>query len=70
MKYKILNDVGEVENTIVADEEFVEAHHPGRWRAVEEVVVDAEPVIEPVAPTKEELLAQLQAIQAQIQTLT
>lgn len=69
MRYEILNDAGEVENTIVADEAFVEAHHPGRWRAVPEVSVDAEPVIEPVAPTKEELLAQLQALSAKIQSL-
>lgn len=34
------------------------------------VVVEPEPIPAPPAPTKEELLAQLQTIQAQIQALT
>lgn len=35
MIYEILNDAGEVINTIVANEDFVEAHHAGRYRLVE-----------------------------------
>jgi hypothetical protein len=34
MLYEILNDAGDVVNTIVASEEFVEQHHPGRYRLV------------------------------------
>lgn len=32
MKYKILNDAGEVVNTIVADLAFVNAVYPDRYR--------------------------------------
>jgi hypothetical protein len=46
MQYEILNAAGEVINTIVADEAFVEAAFPGRWRAV-----DA-PAEEPAAPAR------------------
>lgn len=34
MIYEILNDAGEVINTIVADESFVEANYPERYRLV------------------------------------
>jgi hypothetical protein len=34
MIYDILNDSGEVINTIVADEAFVQAQYPGRYRFV------------------------------------
>jgi hypothetical protein len=34
--YEILNDKGEVENRIVADEEFVEEVYPGKYRLVDE----------------------------------
>ena len=71
MKYEILNDLGEVINTIVADAAFVEKHHPGKHRLIsseEDVASVVEP--EPVpAPTKEELLDQLEALQAQITAL-
>ena len=39
MKYQILNDDGEVVNTIVADVEFVEAHFAGKYRELSEVIV-------------------------------
>jgi hypothetical protein len=45
MKYEILNESGEVINTIVADAAFVEAVYPGQYR---EVVEPAEP-IDPLA---------------------
>lgn len=32
MKYEILNDEGGVINVIVADLNFVETHHPGKYR--------------------------------------
>ncbi len=32
MRYEILTAAGDVENTIIASHEFVEAHHAGRWR--------------------------------------
>jgi hypothetical protein len=40
--YQILNDVGEVINRIVADEAFVEAAYPGRYRleGPESLIVD------------------------------
>lgn len=34
MIYEILNDDGEVINTIIADEAFVEANYPGHYREV------------------------------------
>ncbi len=34
MIYEILNDAGEVINTIIADEAFVEKKHPGHYRLV------------------------------------
>ena len=34
MIYEILNDAGEVINTILADEEFVEKNYPGHYRLV------------------------------------
>lgn len=35
MRYEILDTEGAVQNIIVADEDFVQAQHPGRWRVVE-----------------------------------
>lgn len=35
MKYEILNDAGEVVNTIVADQSFVDEHYPGKYREVQ-----------------------------------
>lgn len=35
MKYEILNDAGEVVNTIVADQSFVDQHYPGKYREVQ-----------------------------------
>jgi hypothetical protein len=36
MRYEILNDDGEVINTIIATAEFVEANYPGKYREVSE----------------------------------
>jgi malate synthase len=36
MKYEILNDSGEVINTIVADQDFVDTHYPERYRVLAE----------------------------------
>ena len=36
MKYEILNEIGVVVNTILADADFVEAQYPGRWREIVE----------------------------------
>lgn len=36
MRYEILNDAGEVVNTIVADQQFVDANHPNRYREIPE----------------------------------
>lgn len=36
MKYEILDDNGNVINTIIADEAFVKEHYPGRYRAIPE----------------------------------
>ena len=45
MIYEILNDAGEVINTIVADESFVEKYHAGHYRLVGP---EPEPYIEPI----------------------
>lgn len=51
MIYQILNDSGEVINTIVADEAFVEAKYPGHYRLVgpEPGLPELPPVITKVA---------------------
>jgi hypothetical protein len=67
MRYEILNDSGEVVNTILADEVFVTEHYPNRWRQVVGVIESTELV--PAEPTKEELLAQLAELTAKIQAL-
>jgi hypothetical protein len=79
-RYAIIEN-GVVANVVVADAEFAAMHGwidcpeagPG-WTYADgvftaPVVVEPEPIPAPPAPTKEELLAQLQAIQAQIQAL-
>jgi hypothetical protein len=45
MIYEILNDAGEVINTILADEAFVEQNYPGHYR-----LVGAEPAPPPPPP--------------------
>lgn len=45
MKYEILDELGAVVNTIVADQAFVENQHPGRWRLVEEEPPAPEPIV-------------------------
>ena len=71
---------GKVVNTVVAEADYAQTQGwvelpcgPGiGWDYVDGQFVDNRPVPEVVtspAPTKEELLAQLQAIQAQIQAL-
>jgi hypothetical protein len=47
MIYEILSDSGQVVNTIIADEVFVEAHYPGHYR-----LVGPEPVTTPRIVTK------------------
>lgn len=41
MKYQILDDSGNVVNTIIADQQFVETHYPGKYREVAESPVYA-----------------------------
>ena len=41
MRYEILDEQGKVINTILADQAFVDAHHPGRHR----LVVEAPPPV-------------------------
>jgi len=45
MIYEILNDDGEVINTIIADESFVKTHYPGHYRLVGP---EPEPYVEPI----------------------
>lgn len=45
MIYQILDDAGNVVNTIIASPEFVEENHPGHYRLVGEVPVPPEPRI-------------------------
>ena len=44
MKYEILNDAGEVINTIVADLAFVEVAYPGQYREAVEPPAPADPL--------------------------
>jgi hypothetical protein len=67
MKYEIFNDDNEVINTIVADIDFLQVYYPGRFRELVEIASNM-PKPTPVF-TKDELLAQLQALQAQIMAL-
>lgn len=53
MRYEILNDAGEVVNTIIADQSFVDENYPGQYRGVLEPPA---PEPEPVK-TEEEKLA-------------
>jgi hypothetical protein len=45
MKYEILDQDGQVINTVRADQAFVDARYPGKWRLIEE-----EEAEEPAAP--------------------
>lgn len=40
-RFEVLDEAGEVVNTIIADREFVEAVHPGRYRELVEVELPA-----------------------------
>lgn len=53
MRYEILDDNGNVVNTIVADEQFVEQYHPGKYRKVS----DLPPQLPSFEKTEEEKLA-------------
>ena len=79
MKYAII-EAGIVTNVVIADAEYaelqgwVEVEIDGRvemgWSYVDGEFVDLRPEILPApAPTKEELFAQLQAMQTQIEAL-
>jgi len=77
-RYAIIEN-GLVTNVVLADAEFAAEQGwiecptagPG-WKYDGTTFTEPDPVAasEPVAPTKEELLAQLQALQAQIQALS
>ena len=56
MRYEIIEN-GAVVNTIIADEEFVEKHHPGQYRALPDPRV-----ADPDTLRREIILAQLAAI--------
>ncbi len=43
-KYQILNEQSEVINTIIATQDFVEQHYPGKWVLIPE----PEPVVPPI----------------------
>ena len=77
MNYALVEN-GIVANIIVADDSFAAEHNLIKtpegislgWSYIDGEFVDLRPAPEPVAPpTKEELLAQLQALQAQITAL-
>lgn len=52
MRYEILNDAGEVVNTIIADQLFVDENYPGQYR---EVAEPPAPEPEPVKTDEEKL---------------
>lgn len=43
MNYEILDEEGNVINTIVADLDFMEEHYPGQFREREEVLLPPRP---------------------------
>lgn len=52
MKYEILDEAGNVVNTILAEKEFVDKYHPGRYREVVEILIPTQPIIAPPVITK------------------
>ena len=79
MNYAVIEN-GKVVNIVVAEAEYAAEHgfieltdSAGiNWDYIDGQFVDNRPVTEPqavIAPTKEQLLAQLQALQAQIEAL-
>lgn len=49
MKYEILNEEGNVVNTIIAEKAFVDKYHAGKYREVVEIVIPTQPDI--IVPT-------------------
>jgi hypothetical protein len=45
MKYEILDEEGNVVNTILADKAFVDKYHAGKYREVVEIVIPADPAV-------------------------
>ena len=63
MRYEILNDTGEVVNTIIADQSFVNENYPGQCREVAEPLV---PELEPVKTDEEKLADAISAAVAKL----
>ena len=79
MKYAVIEN-DKVINVVVSDPDFAQMQQwiatsdrvEVGWDYIDGQFIDNRPVIEPqavIAPTKEQLLAQLQALQAQIEAL-
>lgn len=65
MRYEILDEEGNVVNTIVADQQFVDANHPNSYREVSEPVIDIPPA-EPVKTDEEKLADAISAAVAKL----
>lgn len=63
MKYEILDEEGNVVNTIIADQQFVDANHPNRYREVPE---PPPPPPEPVKTDEEKLADAISAAVAKL----
>lgn len=50
--YEVLDDAGNVINTIVAEQAFVEEHYPGKWRVIPPL--PAPEFVEPPIPKTDE----------------
>lgn len=63
MRYEILNDAGEVVNTIIADAKYMEESYPGQYREVPEPPA---PEPEPVKTEEEKLADAISAAVAKL----
>jgi hypothetical protein len=52
MKYEILDEAGNVVNTILAEKEFVDKYHAGKYREVVDIIIPTRPIIAPPVITK------------------
>lgn len=67
MYYDILNDVGEVINTIVSDLAFMEEHYPGHFRERPDIhIVDVPQV---VSPFQAKAALRVQGLLLEVETL-
>ena len=65
-KYEVLDDKGLVANTIIASRDFVESHHPGRYRLVADTKLAGEPIVS-VEQRLTQIIEKLETIDGKIE---